>query len=208
MTPKPLQNLVDQLIKLPGIGPRQATRIAYHVLKAPTEEVRALAENIISSRKKIRACPVCFLSYEAADLQQKTCRICSNKKRLKTVICVVEKETDAETIENTGLFNGVYHVIGEEVNILGKDKIPQTIKRLLERISYIKKQLSPEKQKMMEIILATNATVEGDAIALYLENAIKPLGVKTARLGRGLASGAELEYADKQTIINALGERK
>ena len=208
MLSKSIQNLIDQLSKLPGIGPRQATRIAYHILKKPAEDSKALAESIISARKKIRACPVCFLSYEPADAQQKTCKICADKKRTKIIICVVEKETDAEAIESSGLFRGVYHVVGEEVDVLDKNKQSPTIKRLLERIAYIQKQLPPEKQKEMEIILATNANVEGDALALYLENIIKPLGARVARLGRGLASGAELEYADKHTLMNAMESRK
>ncbi|MEK7493992.1 MAG: toprim domain-containing protein, partial [Patescibacteria group bacterium] len=133
--------------------------------------------------------------------------ICADTKRIKTAICVVERESDIDPIERTGAFKGTYHVVGESVDVLEK-ATPPSINQLLDRIAYIKKQLPQEKQKNMEVVLAMNATVEGDALALYLIKLITPLGVAVHRLGRGLASGAELEYADQQTLINALENRK
>lgn len=173
----------------------------------------ALLESISDLKKKIRTCPICFSSYEPASTGQKTCAFCADKKRLKQIICIVGKETDIEPIEKTGLFKGVYHIIPEKKNYLDKS-ISLPAKRLLERIAFIKKQLlacagRPEgKEREMEIILALDATVEGDTLGSYLEKLIKPLNVKISRLGRGLATGGELEYADKHTLMNALENRR
>ena len=206
MTPKITQAVIDHLAALPGIGPRQAARIAFHLLKLPKQAVEKFAHDIILLKEKIKVCPVCLAGFEENNAV-KTCAICADAKRTKTTICVVERESDIDPIEKTGVFHGTYHVIGENVDILEK-AISPSITQLLERITYITKQLPPEKQKNMEIVLAMNATVEGDALALYLTKIIAPLGITSHRLGRGLASGAELEYADQQTLINALTNRK
>ena len=134
MFSKSIQSLIDQLVKIPGIGPRQATRIAYHILKRPAEDAKALAESIISARK-IRAVGV-FLSYEPADTQQKPVKSAPTKTNQNNHMRC-GKETDAEAIENSGLFRGVYHVVGEEVDVLDKNKQSPSVKRLLERIAYI-----------------------------------------------------------------------
>lgn len=207
MLPKTIQNVVDKFAALPGIGPRHAARIALYLLKSPPNEALELSQSIAELNKKIKSCPVCFLSYEPSAPEQKVCLFCSDKKRLKSAICVVSKETDVEPIEKTGLFKGVYHVVEEPKDYLGKTTSP-SLKRLLERIAFIKKQLPKNKQKDMEIILAMNATVESDTLAAHLEKLIKPLGVKITRLGRGLATGGELEYADQQTLSSAFENRK
>jgi len=173
----------------------------------PKNDVAALTDALTELKEKIRSCPVCFSSFEANTQDQKTCLYCANQKRLKTLICVVAKETDRDQIENTGAFPGVYHVVEESADASDASTTP-SVKRLLERISYIQKQLPKTKQAEMEIVLATDATTEGEALASYLEKIIKPLGVRVARLGRGLASGLELEYADKHTISAALKNRK
>src|SRR3989344_5089003 len=206
MTPKATQNVINQLADLPGIGPRQAARIAFHLLKLSANAVEQLARDITVMKEKIKICPVCLAGFEE-ESNAKTCSICADAKRIKTTMCVVERESDIDPIERTGVYKGTYHVIGENVDILEKTT-PPSIKQLLDRITYIKKQLPSEKQKNMEIVLAVNATVEGDALALYLAKLIAPLAVAVHRLGRGLASGAELEYADQQTLINALKNRK
>lgn len=206
MTPKAIQNVINQLADLPGIGPRQAARIAFHLLKLSANAVEQLARDITVMKEKIKICPVCLAGFEE-ESNAKTCAICADAKRIKTTMCVVERESDIDPIERTGVYKGTYHVIGENVDILEKTT-PPSIKQLLDRITYIKKQLPSEKQKNMEIVLAVNATVEGDALALYLAKLIAPLAVAVHRLGRGLASGAELEYADQQTLINALKNRK
>lgn len=207
MTSKTIQNLIDLLSHLPGIGPRHATRVAFYLIKEKKSDNEKLANAIMSLSDKIKNCPVCLSSYEILKNDQKTCTLCADQKRQKTSLCVVERETDIDTIERTGIFNGVYHVLGENNSILEKNP-SAPIKHLLERILYIQKQLSEQRKKEMEIILAINATVEGDALASYLEKIILPFAVRITRLGRGLASGSELEYADTQTLINALENRK
>lgn len=206
MTPKTMQAVIDHFAALPGIGPRQAARIAFHLLKLPKQAVEKFARDITILKETIKVCPVCLMGFEENN-DVKTCAICADAKRTKTAICVVERESDIDPIEKTGVFHGTYHVIGENADILEK-ATPPSIMQLFERIAYIKKQLPPEKQKNMEIVLAMNATVEGDALALYLAKLIAPLGISAHRLGRGLASGAELEYADQQTLIHALKNRK
>lgn len=207
MISKTIKHATDQFASLPGIGPRHAARIVSHILKSSPNEALELAESILELNKKIKSCPVCFLSYESNDTTRKICLFCDDKKRTRSIICVIGKETDVEPIEKTGLFKGVYHAVGEQKDYLNKIIHP-SIKQLLERIAFIKKQLPEKKQKDMEIILAMDATVEGDALATHLEKLIKPLGVKITRLGRGLATGGELEYADQQTIASALENRR
>ncbi|MBI1755070.1 recombination protein RecR [Candidatus Azambacteria bacterium] len=207
MFSKAIQNAIDRLAKLPGIGPRHATRLVFHMLKMAGKDVDGLAGSITMLKEKIKTCPVCFAIFEILSDEQKTCLICADPKRIKTSMCVIEKEADIEPIEKLGIFKGVYHVVGEHTDTLDKTVSP-AVERLLERVAYIKKQLPQEKQKEMEIILATNATTEGDALASYLEKLLKPLGVTIAHLGRGLASGSELEYADEQTLAYALKNRK
>jgi len=207
MISKTIQNVIEKLSKLPGIGPRQASRLAFHMMKMPKAEIKELLDNIASLKNKIKTCPVCLTSYEISDAKQKTCPTCANAKRMKTQICVVEKETDIDPIENANLFKGVYHVVGEDVDVLGKTT-SSSVKQLLKRVSFIKKQLPDAKQKQMEVILAINATVEGDALSMYLEKQLKPLNITITRLGRGFASGSELEYADQQTLTNAFENRK
>lgn len=206
MTPKTIQAVIDHFTRLPGIGPRQATRIAYALLKTPTAEVASFSRALLSLKERIRICPVCFAGFEQID-GEKTCAICANQKRIKTSICVVERESDIEPIERTGLFKGTYHVVGESIDVLER-ATPRTVTHLLNRIAYIQKQLPEEKRKSIEVILALNATVEGDALALYCEKILRPLHITITRLGKGLASGAELEYADQQTLINAMENRK
>lgn len=206
MTPKTIQAVIDHLTRLPGIGPRQATRIAFFLLKLSPSEVTALSRSLITLKEKIKICPVCFAGFEQST-DEKICAICANPKRVKTSICVVERESDIEPIEKTGIFKGTYHVAGESIDILERTT-PPAIAHLLNRITYIRKQLPPERQKSIEVILALNATVEGDAFALYIERLLRPLSVTITRLGKGLASGAELEYADQQTLIHALENRK
>lgn len=207
MISKTIQSVIDAFSKFSGIGPRQAQRLAFELLKLDKKELGMLADAISALGEKIKLCPICFQSYEASQGGQKTCQLCANQKRNRMMICVVEKETDIDPIEKTGAFKGVYHVIGENIDVFEKTP-PKTIQRLLDRIAFIKKQLPKTKQESMEIILAMNATVESDALALYLEKLIKPLGVIITKLGRGLASGSELEFVDHETIENALLNRK
>ncbi len=207
MLPKTIQTAIDALARLPGIGPRQATRIVYYLVNGSKKDSTELAHAITAINDTIKTCPLCFASYEVTRDEQKTCLICANPARKKTSLCIVEREMDIETIEKTKIFKGIYHVVGEQVDTLAKTPHP-SVKRLLERIAFIRKQLLLSKQKEMEVIIATNATVEGDVLAAYLEKHIVPLEVAVTRLARGLASGAELEYADTQTLTHAIENRK
>ncbi len=199
MYSKSIQNLIESLSKLPSIGPRQASRIVFYLLKKPDDEIKSFSENLLSLKQNVKLCPECFLSYEA-DGAKKGCDICLSHKRLKTKICVLQKEVEINNIENTGIFDGVYHIIGEDINMLNDEKQTETsIKKLIERIKNLKNQ----NQNDIEVILATNPTTEGTAMLMYLNQKLKPLDIKITVLGRGLSSGNELEYADQETINNA-----
>jgi len=201
MYSKPIKNLIDDFAKLPSIGPRQATRIVFSLLKKQDDLVRKFAQDLIELKKNIKLCQECFLSYENEE-GKTTCHICSNPKRDKNTICVIQKEIEVENIEKTGMFNGVYHLVGEDVNVLEKGSIPFSVKKLLERIKN-----SKDGSENIEIILATNPTTEGDSVMMYLKELLKPLDVKVSSLGRGLASGGELEYADQNTLSHAFKNR-
>jgi len=199
MFSRSIQNLIDSLAKLPSIGPRQAARIVFYILKKP-EVAEKIAQDLLNMKKNVRLCKECFLSYE--DKNDELCHICQNTSRKKNIICVLEKELEIDNIEKTGIFQGVYHIVGENLDILKKEETPKSIKRLLERIEALKKD-----GVEAEIIIATNPTTEGDAMMMYLERKLKPLDVKITKLGRGLATGGELEYADSETITSAFSNR-
>jgi len=206
MYSKPIKNLIDDFAKLPSIGPRQATRIVFSLLKKQDDFVRKFALDLIDLKKNIKLCSICFLSYE--NTEGKThCHICSNQQRDKTTICVIQKEIEVENIEKTGLFKGVYHVIGEDINVLEKDINPLSIAKLLEKINKLKLEPGENVNKNIEVILATNPTTEGDSVLLYLEQQLRPLNIKVSSLGRGLSSGGELEYTDQNTLSHAFKNR-
>ncbi len=190
-----IQKLIEQFSKFPTVGPRTAARFVFYLLKLPKEEISRLSESISSLQKKVKLCSFCFKPFEG---ENNLCEICSDVSRDKTTLCVVEKETDLETIEKTRKYHGLYFILGGTVSKLTKEDIEKLrIKELQERIGNVK-----------EIIIATNPTTEGEATALYLERLLKPLNVKTTRLGRGLPIGGELEYADEETLASALDNRK
>jgi recombination protein RecR len=193
------KKLVDFLTKLPGIGPRQATRLAMAMLEWSTADLEGLSSLIANIKKEITHCKECFNLAEG-----EKCAICASVKRDKTRIAVVEKVTDLESIEKIGVFNGVYHVLGGAINP-AEGALPEKLKiaELIERIKKLQK-LTPD----IEIILATNPNTAGETTALYIEEELKPLKVKVTRLARGLSAGASLEYADEITISQALKNRK
>jgi len=196
MLPNSLKNLIDHFSKLPGIGQRAATRLAFFLLNQPTQDLKDFAQSIIELKAKTKICQNCFnLSSETL------CAICSDKKRNPLIICMVEDILDIIPLERTKQFGGLYHVLGGLISPtegLTPDKLK--IKELVARIKKLPEQL--------EVILAFNPTVEGDATALYLERILKPLNVKISRLARGLSAGGDLEYTDEATLINALKNRK
>ncbi len=190
-----LENLVKQLQKLPGIGPRSAERIAFHLLRETQEDAFLLADAVRDLKTKLRHCGVCF---NLTDIDP--CNICQNEKRDHSLVCVVEQPRDLETIEATGAFNGVYHVLlGHLAPLEGIGPEHLTISALVERV---------KKGGIREVIMATNPTLEGDGTALHIRELLSPLGATVSRLARGVAVGSQLEYTSKATLADALGERK
>ncbi|MCK4781378.1 recombination protein RecR [Candidatus Parcubacteria bacterium] len=191
------QKLIDEFSKFPTIGPRTAARFVFYLIHLPVEKVENLTNSILELKKAIKICTFCFNSYEG---DQKFCEICLDPRRDKTLLCIVEKETDLISIEKTKTYKGFYFVLGGTVSTLKKQDIEKLrIKELIQRI---------KKANFKEIILALNPTTEGEATILYLERALKPLGRKITHLARGLPTGAELEYADKETLKSALQRRE
>lgn len=203
MYSKSIQNLIDSLAKLPSIGPRQASRIAFYLLKKPNDITNTLARNLLLLKKNVKLCQKCFLSYEREN-EKNQCDICLNTSRKQSQICIIQKEIEIKSIENIGVFLGMYHIVGEDIDILKKDEMPKSIEKLIDRIRNLKK----DGIENIEIILATNPTTEGNALSLYLEKELKKLEIKITSLGRGLSSGDELEYADQSTLSHAFENRK
>jgi recombination protein RecR len=196
LLPISLKNLIDQLSKLPGLGQRSATRMAFWLLNQPQNDLNVLAEAVKDLKAKTKICRQCFNLTGGADF----CVICLDRKRLQNQICVVEDILDIIQIEHTRQFGGVYHVLGGLVaptEGITPDKL--RIKELLGRIRRL-----IEKKLETEIILALNPTTEGDTTSLYIERQLKSFNVKITKLNRGLATGSDLEYADENTLVNAL----
>ena len=216
------QKLIECFTKLPGIGPRQATRLVLAMLEWPATDLEEFSAMIADIKNGPTFCKECFNFAEAPStfsgqnalrqesnspekvLGKEKCAICASIKRDQTRIAVVEKVTDLESMEKTGAFNGVYHVLGGAINP-ANGSLPEKLKiaELVSRIKKIKK-LTPD----VEVILATNPNTHGETTALYLEEELRPLKVKITRLAGGLAAGASLEYADEITISHALKNRK
>lgn len=192
-TAESVEQLAEQFAQLPGIGRKTAHRLALYVLKMEREEVATLAAAILNVKEKVRYCSVCSNITEADP-----CMICSNTKRDRSLICVVEEPSDVLALEKTHEFKGLYHVLGGALSPLdgiGPDDL--RIKELLPRIS----------NGVEEVILALNPNVEGEATTLYLSKLLKPLGVKVTRIARGLPMGSDLECADEATLSRALEGR-
>jgi recombination protein RecR len=192
---KPIDHLIEALTKLPGIGRKTASRLAFHILRSSPSEAQALARAILDVKEKIHLCSVCFNLTD-----EDPCRICQDENRNREVLCVVEGPNDLIAIENTGAFNGRYHVLHGTISPLdgvGPEDIK--IRELMERL---------QREGVGEVILATNPTVEGGATALYLTELIKPLGVKVTRIAYGIPMGGEIEYSDGMTLSKALEGRR
>ena len=214
MFAKPIQNLVELFMKFPGVGPRQAARFVFYLLREDAERVQALADAIGKLPHEVRFCQQCYKTFDtnhgAAALKPSGwCEFCRDPKRNKNQILVVEKETDLENIERSRRYDGLYHVLGGIIDPLDSAAPARLhIKELFERVRNFARDGAE-----VEVVLATNPTAEGDATALYLERVLSPLknqpaGFKLSRLGRGLTTGSELEYSDEITIANALQNRK
>jgi recombination protein RecR len=190
-----MERLVNELTKLPTIGPKTAQRLAFFLFKQPLEELKALSSAIMEIKEKIKYCSICSNITE-----EDPCSICRDEKRNHRIICVVERPSDVVAMEKTGLFNGVYHVLQGAISPLdGITPNDLKIKELLERLSC---------DKVDEVIIATNPNVEGEATSLYLKKLIQPLGISISRIAQGLPMGTDLEYADEVTLGKALEGRK
>lgn len=196
MYSKNIQNLIDLFSRFPGIGPKAATRLVFYLTK--NNNAQELGTALLEFHKSLKTCPSCFKFHET---NEKLCEICLDNSRNKSLLCIVEKETDLESIEKTHLYKGLYFILGSIV----PDLKQETLKKL--RIRELKQKIGSS-QELKEIILGLNPTSEGEAIALYLERELKGLNKKITRLARGLPVGGELEYADRETLKSALERRK
>ena len=188
-------NLIDQLCKLPGVGRKSAERLAYHLLRVQESEAMALATSIQAVRKNVRYCELCF------NLTEKPlCEICSDTRRDQTRLCIVEQPRDLIALENSGVYNGGYHVLlGRIAPLEGVGPDQLTIDALISRIA---------KGNFAEVIMATNPNVEGDGTALFISNALRDFPVHITRLARGVTSGSVLEYTNREILADALSGRQ
>jgi len=191
----PVQALIDELGRLPGVGPKSAQRIAFHLLKAAPEDANRLARVIMEAKERVTWCRRCFNISEG-----EICAYCSDDRRDPTLLCVVEEPRDIVAVERTHEFGGRYHVLQGAISPIegvGPDQL--RIKELLGRL---------DGEGVTEVILATNPNIEGEATAMYLARLLKPLGIKITRLASGLPVGGDLEYADEVTLGRALEGRR
>ena len=203
MYPPVIEKLIRHFSKFPSIGPRTATRFAFYCLNANSSEISELINTLKELKKSVKLCNICFRSVSS---EKALCSVCSDKKRSHNTICAVEKETDLLSVEKTNNYEGIYFILGGTVSPLKKEDFRGVrVAELEERIKDYKKFGLP---KIEEIIIATNQNTEGEATAIYLERILKNLDVKITRLGRGLSTGSELEYADEETLSFALKGRK
>lgn len=192
----PLRALIDELGRLPGIGPKSAQRIAFHLLKVPTEDAHRLSDAIVSVKERTTLCEICFNVAEGGAL----CAVCSDDRRDEAVLCVVEDPRDIVAVERTGQYTGRYHVLGGALNPLegiGPDQLK--VRELLTRL---------DDGKIKEVIVCTNPNLEGEATAMYVARLLTPLGVVVSKLASGLPVGGDLEYADELTLGRALEGRR
>jgi recombination protein RecR len=191
----PIQDLIDELARLPGIGPKSAQRLAFYMVKASAQDARRLADAIVAAKDKVRFCQECH-GVSEGDL----CRICRDPGRDPSVICVVEESKDQAAVEKAGVIKGRYHILGGAISPLegiGPDDL--RVQELLDRVG---------RDHVQEVILATNPNLEGNATAMYVAALLKPLGVRVTRLASGLPVGGDLEYADEVTLGQALEGRR
>ena len=199
--PKAIVNLINVFERLPGIGPKSATRLAFYLLNTPNSFVEEISSDLLRLKKEIKICQECFGVSES-----EVCDICSDSKRDKKVICVVERAIDVMALENVGGYKGVYHVLGGVLNPL--DHVSPEDLKIEELLERIRKMINGENAKI-EIIIATNPTMEGEATALYIRKKIREINeeIKISRIGSGLPMGADLEFADQATLSRAMDGR-
>ena len=191
----PIQDLVDELNRLPGIGPKSAQRLAFHIIKSAAPDAKRLAEAIVRAKERVRFCRECFGVSEG-----ELCKLCSDPTRDTEMICVVEEPKDVSVLERSGAIKGRYHVLGGSISPMqgiGPDDL--RVRELLDRVG---------RNGVREVILATNPNLEGNATAMYVAGLLKPLGLRVTRLASGLPVGGDLEYADEVTLGQALEGRR
>ncbi len=194
--PEPVNKLIGELMKLPGIGPKSAQRLAFHILRSERDEVVELAKALVYAKDRTKTCTRCFNLTD-----QELCPICRDSRRDASQLCVVEDSRDTVALEKTREFNGYYHVLQGAISPMegiGPEQL--RIKELLQRV-----QASPE---LREVIMATNPNIEGEATAMYLSRLLKPLGLRVTRIAHGLPVGGDLEYVDEVTLSRALEGRR
>lgn len=193
--PKPISKLIDELAKLPGIGEKNATRLAFHIFRSSQEYSNRLSQAILDAKTKVITCNRCF-HFSSKD----PCEICANPNRDKSIICVVEEPLDLLAIERSNEFKGSYHVLHGVISPLdGIGPEDLKIQPLIQKI---------KDEQIMEVVMATNPNVEGDATAMYLAKLIKCFDIKVTRLAHGIPVGGDLEYIDELTLSKALRDRK
>lgn len=191
--PEPIAKLIEELKKLPGIGEKSASRLAFYLLRAPEESIRELARSLIDLKEKITLCGICF---NITDITP--CYICRENR--EDIICVVEDPLDLIAIERSGAFKGRYHVLHGVISpIDGIGPEALRIKELIERV---------KRESIKEVLIATNFTVEGEATAVYIMDLLKKMGIKVTRIAQGLPAGSDIEYADRYTLSRALQGRR
>ena len=205
MYPEPIKKLIEIFSRFPTVGPRTATRFAFYLLKTSEREKKDLTEAINSLSRDVKICNFCQKPFTG---ESNLCEICSSPSRDRTTVCIVEKESDLEAIEKTGKYKGLYYILGRSISTLRKEETDLlNIEDLKEKIK------NPRKFGLLdasfkEVILALNPTISGETTSRYIEKELKGLGVKITRLGRGLPTGGEIEYADEETLGEALERRK
>jgi recombination protein RecR len=193
--PRPVERLIEEFNRLPGVGPKTASRLTFYLLRSPREQVQSLADAIAGLQEKIVTCSVCFNIAESSP-----CPICSDPQREDTLICVVEEPLDVLAVERTREYDGVYHVLHGAISpVEGVGPEDLKIAELIRRV---------QNAPVREVILATNPNLEGESTAMYISRQLAPLGVRVTRLAHGLPMGADLEYADEVTLTRALEGRR
>ncbi|MCP3904849.1 MAG: recombination protein RecR [Planctomycetes bacterium] len=197
-----MERLIEEFTRLPGIGRRSAERLAFHILKASEEEAMRLSQAVADVKQKVRHCPICF---NLTDVEP--CRLCASPARDASVVMVVEQPKDVISLSQTGLFKGVFHVLTGEIDPLsGVEPEDLTIAALLERVDDPTRNCRGE--RVREVILGLNPTLEGDSTALYLADQLTRRGVQVTRLARGLPSGSQLEFANPAVLADAIEGRQ
>ena len=188
-----ISKLIEQFSRLPGIGPKSAQRLAFHLIHMPDDQVRELADTIVKAKENVRYCSVCCTLTD-----QEICPICASKERDHKTIMVVETPRDLAAYEKTGKYDGVYHVLHGAISpMLGIEPGDIKLKELMERL----------RDDVNEVIIATNSSLEGETTAMYISKLIKPVGIKVSRIASGVPVGGDLEYIDEVTLLRALEGR-